>query len=90
MTTSEHAGFSDELIEPTGAVGLWSKAGIPSAQIIALQIGEFLSVRSNNELRHIRMIKIAAHDFELLGRIMPPFTDVRRLQPAPNRRQVVG
>ena len=84
------SGFADELIEPAGAVGLRSKAGIPGAQIIALQISEFVSVRGDDELRHIGMIKIAAHEFELFGRIMPPFADVRRLQPALDRRQVVG
>jgi hypothetical protein len=34
------------------------------------------------------MVEIAADQFELLGRVMPPLRNMRLLQPAPDQRQV--
>jgi hypothetical protein len=36
------------------------------------------------------MIEIAAHEFELLGGIVPPLRDMRGLEPSLDRRQVGG
>ena len=47
-------------------------------------------VQRYDKLSHIRMTEIAADQFELLGSVVPPRGDMRRLKPALDRRQVVG
>ena len=44
MTTTEHVGLADKLIETARALRLRAEAGIPDAEIVALQISEFARV----------------------------------------------
>jgi hypothetical protein len=80
VTAIEHVAFTDKLVQTTRAGRLRTEADIPGTDIVALQICEIPSVRGNYELGHVRMIEIAAHEFELLGGIMPPFSDSRRAE----------
>jgi hypothetical protein len=86
MTSIEHVGFADKLIEPAGALRLWAKAAITRAQIVTLQIREFLRLHGYDELRHIQMTEIATHEFELLRGVVPPFQDMRCPEPSLDRR----
>src|ERR1700680_562504 len=88
MTAIEHVSFANKLIEPARAVGLRAEPSIPGAHIVTLQISEFPRICGDDELRHIRMTEIAAHELELLARVMPPLRDVRRSEPSLDRRQV--
>src|SRR5205814_1404115 len=82
--------FANELIKTTRIRWLWTQAGIPGAQIVTLQIGKLSRIGRDNELRHIGMIEIAADEFELLRRVVPPLADMRRSEPSLDRRQVGG
>src|ERR1700733_7477693 len=67
MAATKHIGFADKLIEAARPLGLRTETGIPGADIVTLQIGEFARIRRHNELCHIGMTKIAADKFELFG-----------------------
>ena len=64
MTASNHLRFADKLIDSTGAFEL--RPDIPGTQVVALQISGFLSIRGDDELRHVGMSEIAAHEFKIV------------------------
>lgn len=66
MTASNHLRFADKLIDSTGAFELRTEADIPGTQVVTLQISGFLSIRGDDELRHVGMSEIAAHEFKIV------------------------
>src|ERR1700686_4664071 len=90
MTAIKHIRFANDLIETARPRWLWTQNGIPGAQIVELQISKFPRIGRDDELRHIGMIEIAADEFELLRRVVPPLVDMRRSEPSLDRRQGGG
>ena len=88
MATIEHVDFADELVKSTRTFGLGAEAGMPGAQVIALQISELPLICCDDELRHVRMLEVATHEFELFARVMPPLANMRCREPAFDRWQV--
>ena len=82
-----------------GMLGLLNP-GLTAVGMLAGLTGAVLAAREIRRSEHLmrtrvagersRVAKIAAHQFELLGRVMPPCTDVGCLQPALDRGQVIG
>jgi hypothetical protein len=91
VTAIHHVCLADELIDRACPrwVALEPIVG-PGGEIVALQIAERTAIGCNDELGHVRILEIAAHELELLVRVAPPFHHMRRLEPAPDHRQVGG
>src|SRR5690242_19418310 len=62
VATPDHVGLADELIDAKRQSWLLPEPGIPGAQPVALQIGEWMFPESHDELVHVGMIKIAANE----------------------------
>src|ERR1700687_802500 len=90
MAAIEHVGFADELIKTARTLRLRTETDIPGAEIVTLQISKFSRICRYDELCNVRITEIAAHELELLGRVVPPLRDMRRLEPSLDRRQVGG
>src|SRR6185437_6691051 len=88
MSAADESRLADELIDAARVLWLRAKALVPRRQPVTLDVGERLSLESDQELVHVGMIEVAADELILLAGIAPPAHDLRRLQPAHNQRQI--
>src|SRR6202040_1669781 len=78
VTPLDHIFFADELIDAARAARPLAETVIgPRTRIVALQIGKGPAVVFDDVLIHGRMGQVFAYQFELLGRVAPPFGDMR-------------
>ena len=62
-----------------------AKTLISGAERITLDVAERTVAKGDNELVHIRMIEIAAHQRVLFVRLSPPTHHLRPFEPAPDQ-----
>ena len=78
VTTVDHIGFADQLIDAAGPRGMNAQSVVrPDRRIIALNVCKRTIVRRDDELVHGADIEITADELELLACVAPPFNDVR-------------
>src|ERR1035437_6143833 len=85
MTAPDHIGLADELVDAPRGGWMRAKPLVPGAERITLDVAERMVAKSDNELVHIRMIEIAAHQRVLLVRLSPPTRHLRRFEPPPDQ-----
>src|ERR1700722_7945532 len=90
VTAPDHVRYADKLVDATRVGWMRAESLIPGAERIALDITERLIIQRDNELIHIGVIEVAAHQSILFVGLSPPAHDFRRLEPAPDRREVTG
>jgi hypothetical protein len=86
-----HVRLADELVDAARARRMDAEPVIrPRHLVVTLKIGERPPIDGYDELLHCRLLKVLAHQPELLAGIAPPLPDVRRGQPTTHQRQVGG
>src|SRR5436305_14968742 len=90
MAAPDHSGLADELVDAAGVGRMRAQASVPGAQGVALEVAEWLAVKSDNELIHIGMVEVAGDQPVLIIRLPPPGHDVRRFEPAPDHCKIAG
>src|ERR1700733_1254998 len=88
MAAAGHCGFAYELVVTAGGLRLRPKTFVPGAERIALDVAERFCSGRDDELIHVGMLEIAADQFILFIGVTPPAHHFRRLQPAPDHRQM--